>query len=74
MPQPTRTLADIQQEFARHCAQAGQIQYQIAEANKDLGLVNSRLRDLNLEAQKVKEAEAIAKEAVAKVAAEGVKS
>jgi hypothetical protein len=48
------------------CAQAGQIQYQIAEASKDLALVNSRLRDLNVEASKIKEAEAIAKEAVAK--------
>jgi prefoldin subunit 5 len=53
-----RTMADIQNEYGRLCANAGQIQYQVSELNKDLALVNSTLRELNLEASKLKEAEA----------------
>lgn len=70
MSQPARTLQDVNQEYARQCMNAGQIQYQISELSKDLGLTNNRLRELNMEAFKFKEAEAIAKNAVAKAAAE----
>lgn len=45
-----RELAEIQQEYTNVCAKAGNLQYQIKALADDLVLINSTLRDLNLEA------------------------
>jgi len=45
-----RTLEDIRNEYSQMCAKAGHLQYQIAELSKDLGVMNTQLRDLNFEA------------------------
>lgn len=49
-----RTISDIQNQYSVTCAKAGQLQYQIHTLNKELGLINEQLRDLNLEAAVVK--------------------
>lgn len=53
---PVRTLEQIQQEFSSLCARAGHCQYQIATLKKDLDILNSTIRDLNLEAANLKAA------------------
>jgi prefoldin subunit 5 len=61
MEKPNRSIEEIHQDYSRICSQAGHVQYQIAVLSKDLELLNSQLKDLNLEAAKVqaaKEAEA----------------
>jgi len=45
-----RTVESIHQDYSRLCAQAGHTQYQIQALKKDLDLINSQLRDLNMEA------------------------
>jgi hypothetical protein len=50
----TRTVADIQQEYQQSCLRAGHLQYQIDALSKDLSLLNSTMRDLNLEAADLK--------------------
>lgn len=57
-----RTLEQIQNEFGQLCARAGHVQYQISVLEKDLGILNSSIRDLNLEAAAVKGKEEPAKE------------
>lgn len=48
-----RTIEQIKEEYAALCQKAGHLQYQIFIFEKDLEMVNSSLRDLNLEAAKV---------------------
>jgi len=45
-----RSVAEIQQEYTNMCARAGQLQYQISIATKDLVALNTALQNLNLEA------------------------
>lgn len=45
-----RSVAEIQQEYTNLCARAGQLQYQILIASKDLSALNGTLQNLNLEA------------------------
>ncbi len=52
-----RSLVELQQEYARLCANAGQMQYQIFDLQKNLDLVNEQLREVNLEASTVKQSE-----------------
>lgn len=54
---PQRTVAEIQQEYAQVCTRAGHLQYQLYTLTKDLELINSTLRDLNIEAGNVPKAE-----------------
>lgn len=58
-----RSLQDIGQEYQQLAFKAGNLQYAISEQTKDLGLLNSQMRDLNFEFNKVKAQE----EAAAKV-------
>lgn len=46
---PPRASGDIQQEYARLCSQAGHLQYQVAVHQKDLELLNNKLRELNFD-------------------------
>lgn len=60
-----RSFDQIQQEFGALCARAGHLQYQIFTFEKDLDLINTQVRDLNLEAAALKaksDAEAVAKQ------------
>jgi hypothetical protein len=50
----TRTVEDIQQEYQQGCLRAAHLQYQISALSKDLDILNSSLRDLNLEANDLK--------------------
>lgn len=50
----SRDVSEIQVDYQNLCLKAGHIQYQIFALSKDLELVNSSLRDLNLEAANVK--------------------
>lgn len=45
-----RTVEMVHQEYTQLCAKAGHINYQISVLKTDLDLVNSQLKDLNLEA------------------------
>lgn len=45
-----REVSQIQLEYQQLCVRAGDIQYRVQALKKDLELVNSNLRDLNLEA------------------------
>lgn len=49
----SRTVAEIQSDYQNLCLKAGHIQYQVSALSKDLEMVNSSLRDLNLEAASV---------------------
>lgn len=55
-----RTIAEIQTEYQNLCLKAGHLQYQVYTFSKDLDMVNTELRALNLEAAAVKAAEASA--------------
>jgi hypothetical protein len=63
-----RTMEEIQKEYGAICASTGQLQYQAFIISKDLELLNSKLRDLNIEAagvaKKAQEASAEKKEEV----------
>lgn len=59
-----RPINEIQADYQSTAMKAGHIQYQIYTLSKDLELVNSTLRDLNLEAVASQGAES--KEAEAK--------
>ena len=61
-----RTVQDVQQEYTGLCARAGHLQYQINAMQKDLELINTTLRDLNVEASKFAAEEKIAAETAAK--------
>lgn len=52
-----RPVSEIQQEYQMLCTKAGHVQYQIFTLQKDLDVLNSTLRDLNLEASESKTAE-----------------
>ncbi len=71
---PARTVEQIQNEYTQQCVRAGHTQYQIAQLQKDLELMNRSLRDLNLEAATVQAknlaADAAKKAEEAKAAAE----
>lgn len=67
--QKSRTLPEIEQEYARLCAKAGHVQYQVAQLQKDLGLLNARLQEVNVEAATVRQQEAAAKAAAPAVEA-----
>lgn len=58
-----RTIADIQAEYQGSCTRAGHLQYQVFTLQKDLDLLNDKLRELNLEAAAVQRAEDEAKAA-----------
>lgn len=62
-----RTIEEIQREYGQLCAKAGNAQYQVATIQKEIDLINDRLRDLNLEAAAVQAAEAKAAQEAAKV-------
>lgn len=62
-----RSSAEIQNEYQNLCARAGHIQYTIDVMQKDLERMNAALRDLNNEHAQVKQAEAAAAEAAAKL-------
>lgn len=59
------TLKEIEQEYQKGCLAAGQIQYQKACLELDLGRVNQRLQALNNKAFGLKKEEAAKAEAVA---------
>lgn len=54
----SRTIPEIQQEYQNLCLKAGHLQYQVYNHTRDLEMINSELRDLNLEAAAVQAAEA----------------
>lgn len=51
-----RTLEEIQMEYQQLCTKAGHLQYQLHTITSDLSVVNSTLRDLNIEAATVHKA------------------
>lgn len=61
-----RETKAIQQEYGNLAFQAGNLQYEIVQKNKDLAILNNAMRDLNFEFIASKEAE----DAAAKQAAE----
>lgn len=67
MSEQKRTLDTIRTEYSQICSQAGHIQYQIATLSKDLELLNSQLRDLNMEATKLSKEQVEAPKAVEEV-------
>lgn len=48
-----RTLNDVQQDYLKAAAQAGEMQYKAVRLSKDLEVVNKILLDLNLEAASI---------------------
>lgn len=56
-----RKMPEIQAEYGNLVQKAGQIQYQVHVLNKDLEMLNSALRDLNMEAAASQEAEKASK-------------
>jgi hypothetical protein len=58
---PQRTVDQIRAEYSQLCAKAGHMQYQLYTLEKDLGIINGTLRDLNVEAATVSQKEASAK-------------
>lgn len=61
MSDKKRTIPEIQQEYQNACLRAGHLQYQVFTLSNDLEMLNSTLRDLNLEAAAVKAADDKAK-------------
>lgn len=45
----TRSTREIQAEYSNSCLKAGNLQYELVCKNKDLDILNERLRDLNFE-------------------------
>lgn len=45
-----RTREVIEADYARLCAKAGHLQYQMAAFSKELETINTRLKELNQEA------------------------
>jgi endonuclease III len=66
-----RTLHDVQLDYQNACLKAGQMQYQKAMLEEDLNMLNSAIKDINLEAAKLQN---IAAEAAKLVAAQGTPS
>lgn len=50
----SRTIEQIQNEYATLAAKAGQAQYQVYTLNKDIEALNSQMRTLNFEAAALK--------------------
>lgn len=63
---PKRTFQMCAEEFTKLCNKAGELSYQINVLKKDLEMVTNTMRDLNIEASQLKQAE---DEANAKAAA-----
>jgi len=63
MSDKKRTVEEIQQEYARTCTKAGHTQYQIYTLQNELDLLNSTLKDLNIEASLAPRAEEEKKDA-----------
>lgn len=62
-----RSSQDIHTEYVRLCMRAGELQYKIGELDKELSMMNSTIRDLNLEyGAAIKAEEEAKKEAAAK--------
>ena len=57
-PTPPRTAEQIQAEYAELCTHAGDKQYRLEIAKKELNEINSRLFQLNMEAAQAQEAKA----------------
>lgn len=72
--QTPRTTANIQNENAQLTFKAGQIQYVIAQSQKDLTMINDKLRDLALEYVQVQAREAEVAKAVAEAKAANEKA
>jgi ribosome biogenesis GTPase A len=53
-----RTIEDIQIEYGKLCTLAGQNAYQIYALQLDIDVMNSKMRELNLEAAELKAKEA----------------
>lgn len=53
-PTDARTVEQIQKEYTGLAMQSGQLQYQLFTFQKDLDMINGKMRDLNLEAAAVK--------------------
>lgn len=56
MEKKERSLSEVEQEFNQKVAQAGYIQYQIYALSLELDDYNDKMKHLNLEAAKIKEA------------------
>lgn len=54
----SRKVEEIKQEYSNLALKAGTIQYEVLAKQKDLALINERLRDLNLEYVQATNAEA----------------
>lgn len=52
-----RSMEEISREYQTQCAIAGDTQYKIEALRKDLHKMNMKLRELNREASKLKEAQ-----------------
>jgi len=48
-----RTIEDIKKEYGDLLVQAGNLQYQILISKENLDSINSKLRELNVEASKI---------------------
>lgn len=70
--QKKRGIPEIQQDYQGLALKAGHTQYQIFTLERDLELMNQTMRDLNIEASKVQQAEAV-EVAAALEAKEGAK-
>lgn len=68
-----KTLDEIKAEYQNLCARAGHTQYQMYTLKKDLELMNSTLRDLNLQAATLQQAAAPAQEPAQEPAKEETK-
>lgn len=58
-----RTKEEIARDYSNLCTKAGHAAYQIATIQKDIDLMHSTMRDLNIEAARVDQEEQKAKEA-----------
>jgi len=61
----TRTIEEVQKDYGVLCAQAGQLQYQLFVFEKDLEIINGKLRELNFEAAAINGKKAEEKKEVA---------
>lgn len=62
---PERTVQQIQEEYQQLAFRAGNNQYQIYTLERDLDVLNSKMRELNFEAAAAQQAEAAKKAAEA---------
>ena len=57
-PKPSRTIKEVQEEYQQLAFKAGNTQYQIYTFERDLELLNSKMRELNFEAAAIQQEEA----------------